>query len=171
MPFDKVRIHPTAIVSEQSSIGEGTSIWHFTHVRENVKIGKNCNIGQGVYIDFDVTLGDLCKVQNNAMLYHPAQLGKGVFVGPGVILTNDMYPRAVDATGNSNSTWEPSQTIIGDFASLGAGSIILPGIKIGKYALIGAGSVVTKDVPENALVIGSPARQIGTVDKNGKTLK
>lgn len=163
MPHDNVRIHPSAEVSPQAVIGAGTSIWHQAQVRERANIGKNCIIGKGAYIDFDVTLGDHCKLQNGVFVYHPATIGAGVFLGPGVIVTNDKFPRAVnvDMTLKTNADWEVSPISIGDGAAIGAGSVLLPGINVGMWAMVGAGSVVTKDVPAYGLVVGNPARLIG----------
>ncbi|MCI0395875.1 MAG: N-acetyltransferase [Chloroflexi bacterium] len=167
-----VRIHPTAEVSAEAVIGEGTSIWHQAQVRERARIGRNCILGKGVYVDFDVTLGDNCKLQNGVSVYHPATVEDGVFLGPGVIVTNDRRPRAVnpDMSLKSDADWEVSPVWIGQGAAIGAGSVLLPGVKVGRWAMVGAGSVVTKDVPDYALVLGSPARQAGYVCPCGTTL-
>jgi acetyltransferase-like isoleucine patch superfamily enzyme len=167
-----VYIHPTAEVSEAAEIGEGTKIWHQVQVRERTKIGKNCILGKGAYIDFDVTLGDNCKLQNGVYIYHPATVGDGVFFGPGVIVTNDKMPRAVnsDLTLKTNDDWEISPIRVETGAAIGAGSVLLPGIAVGKWAMVGAGAVVTKDVPDFGLVVGNPARLIGYVCKCGSRL-
>lgn len=159
-PRASVTIHPTADVSVDADIGEGTRVWHQAQVRENTRIGRDCIIGKGVYVDFDVILGDNCKIQNGAFVYHPAELEDGVFIGPGVILTNDLYPRAinVDGTLKAADDWVPSKTRIGRGAAVGAGAVILPGITIGEFATIGSGAVVTRDVPAYILVVGNPAR-------------
>ncbi len=167
-----VRIHHTAEVSDQANIGAGTSIWHQAQIRERTHIGQNCILGKGVYVDFDVTLGDNCKLQNNVFVYHPAAVGDGVFLGPGVIITNDKRPRAVnpDMSLKIDSDWEVAPIEIGDGAAIGAGSVIVAGVKIGRWAMVGAGSVVTKDVPDHGLVYGNPARLAGYVCPCGTKL-
>jgi UDP-2-acetamido-3-amino-2,3-dideoxy-glucuronate N-acetyltransferase len=159
-------IHETAIVEEGAQLGEGTRIWHFAHVRKGAKIGKNGNIGKDVYIDTDVIIGDNCKIQNFASLYHGLTVGNNVFIGPHVCFTNDLYPRA--------SIWNDERlvnTIVKDGASIGANSTIIAGITIGVSAMVGAGSVVTKDVPHHALVFGNPARIHGFVCECGMKLE
>lgn len=158
-----VRIHPTADVSNEADIGEGTSIWHESQVRERADIGKNCILGKGVYIDFDVRLGDNCKIQNRSSIYHGTTLADGVFVGPHVIFTNDKRPRAInpDGTIKSDNDWEVGPIHVERGASLGAGSIVLPGVNIGEFALVGSGAVLTRSVPAHGIVVGNPARQVG----------
>ena len=158
-------IHESAIV-EDAEIGEGTKIWHFVHVRKGAKIGKNCNIGKGVYIDTNVEVGDNCKIQNFATVYQGVTIGNDVFVGPHVCFTNDIYPRA--AIWNEDKIVE---TLVKDGASISANATIIAGITIGKYAMIGAGAVVTKDVPDFALVVGNPAKVVGTVDEKGNVTR
>ena len=158
-------IHETAVV-EDAKIGDGTKIWHFVHVRKGAKIGKNCNIGKGVYIDTNVEVGDNCKIQNFASVYQGVKIGNNVFVGPHVCFTNDVYPRA--------DIWNEEklvETLVKDGASISANATIIAGITIGKYAMIGAGAVVTKDVPDFALVVGNPAKVVGTVDKEGNVTR
>jgi len=165
----EVKIHPTANVSSEAEIGEGTSIWHNAQVRERAKIGRDCILGKDVYVDFDVTIGDKCKLQNGVYLYHPAVIEDGVFLGPGVIVTNDKRPRAVnsDLSQKTADDWQASSVLIGEGAAVGAGSVLLPRIHIGPWAMIGAGSVVTRDVPAHGLVLGNPARLIGYVCRCG----
>ena len=157
-------IHPTAIV-ETESIGEGTRIWHFVHVREKARIGRNCNIGKSVYIDEEVTIGNNVKIQNFATIYKGVVIEDDVFVGPAVIFTNDLYPRAF--------IWgeeKVERTVVRRGASIGANSTIVCGTEIGKYAMIGAGSVVTKSIPPHALVYGNPAKLRGFVCYCGRKL-
>lgn len=158
-------IHETAEVSKEAKIGTNTKIWHYCQIRENAEIGENCILAKGVYIDFGVKIGNNCKIQNRASIYHGTVVEDGVFVGPHVVITNDKNPRAINFDGSlkSNKDWEEKGARIKKGASIGAGSIILPGITIGKFALVGAGSIVTKDVPDFALVYGNPAELKGYV--------
>lgn len=167
------RIVASADVSPEAQIGEGCSIWHLAQVREEAVLGQNCIIGRGAYIGTGVHLGDNCKVQNYALVYEPARLGQGVFIGPAVVLTNDTYPRAVNPDGSqkSASDWEATGVEIGDGAAIGARSVCVAPVKIGAWALVAAGSVVTKDVPDYALVAGVPARRIGWVGRAGVRLE
>jgi acetyltransferase-like isoleucine patch superfamily enzyme len=166
-------IHHTAEVSADAQIGEGTQVWHQAHVREGASLGRNCIVGKGVYIDFGVQIGDNCKLQNGAMVYHGVELQDGVFVGPCAILSNDRFPRAInpDGTLKEDADWRVGHTLVKRGASLGAGSIVLPGLTIGAFALVGAGSVVTKDVPDMGLVIGNPSRLAGYVCRCGRRLQ
>ncbi len=163
-------IHPTAEVSSLAQVGDNTHIWHQAQVREYAIIGNNCNIGKGVYIDFEVTIGNNCKIQNGCFVYHGSNLEDGVFLGPAVILTNDKNPRAInpDGTLKSEADWQTSTINIKRGASLGAGSIILPGVTVGEFALVGAGAIVTKDVPAYGLVVGNPAQLVGKVNNAGE---
>ncbi|MCB8953590.1 MAG: N-acetyltransferase [Ardenticatenales bacterium] len=172
MSHQNVRIHPTADVSSQAEIGAGTVIWHQAQVRERAIIGGNCILGKGVYVDFDVHLGDHCKLQNGVFVYHPAVVEAGVFLGPGVIVTNDKRPRAVnpDMTLKTDADWEVLPVWIGTGASVGAGAVLLPGVRIGRWAMVGAGSIVTRDVPDYGLVLGNPARLVGYVCPCGARL-
>jgi acetyltransferase-like isoleucine patch superfamily enzyme len=165
-------IHPTAEISRLASIGSGTFIWNNCQVREYASIGSESILGKDVYVDFNVKIGDHVKIQNGVLIYHGTLIESGVFVGPGVIFTNDKQPRAINPDGSlkSSSDWEVGSIHVCYGASIGAGAIILPNITIGQYAMIGAGSVVTRDVPDHALVIGNPARQIGYVCKCGRKL-
>jgi len=156
------RIHPTADVSAQATIGEGTQIWHWVQVREGARIGRSCKIGKDVYIDVDVVLGDGCKVQNFATIYKGVTIGSRVFVGPHVCFTNDLYPRA------DSTDWRIIPTRVEDGASIGANATVLCGVTIGRSAMVAAGAVVTKDVPAHALVAGVPARLVGWVCDCGR---
>lgn len=155
-------VHPSADVSPQAVIGEGTYIWQHTQVRERARIGRNCILGKGVYIDCDVVLGDNCKLQNGVYVYHPATIEEGVFLGPGAIVTNDRRPRAVnpDMSLKMDADWEACPVWIGRGASVGANSVLLPGVRVGRWAMTGAGAIVTKDVPDYGLVVGNPARLV-----------
>jgi UDP-2-acetamido-3-amino-2,3-dideoxy-glucuronate N-acetyltransferase len=166
------RIHPTAEVSPQAIVGEGTSIWNQAQVRERAHIGKSCIIGKNVYVDFDVIIGDRVKIQNNALLYHGVTIEDGVFIGPAVCLTNDRFPRAVTPDGllKSDSDWEVGTILIQEGASVGARAVVLPGITIGPWAMVAAGAVVTRDVPAHGLVAGVPARLVGYVCRCGRRL-
>jgi UDP-2-acetamido-3-amino-2,3-dideoxy-glucuronate N-acetyltransferase len=164
-----LQIHPTADVANSAQIGDGTVIWHYAQVREDCLVGENVVIGRGVYVGNGVRIGPNSKIQNYALLYEPALLEAGVFVGPGTILTNDEYPRAVnpDGTQKKLSDWDPVGVTIREGASIGAGSICIAPIEIGKWSLVAAGSTVTKDVPAFALVAGVPAKRIHWVGKAG----
>jgi acetyltransferase-like isoleucine patch superfamily enzyme len=161
-----VFIHPTAVVSERAFIGEGTKIWHHTHVREGVSIGKRCILGKGVYVDTNVVIGDACKIQNYACVYQGVTLKDHVFIGPHVVFTNDKYPRS-ELWGTERLT----TTIVEEGASIGANATVVCGIIIGKYAMVGAGTVVTRDVPDHGFVLGNPAVLKGYVCVCGHPLE
>ena len=165
-------VHPSAIVGTDVEIGDGTSVWHLVQIREGARLGRDCIIGRGAYIGSGVVLGDSCKVQNFALVYEPARVGCGVFVGPAAVLTNDQYPRAVngDMSRKSAADWEPVGVTIGDGASIGARAVCVAPVTIGRWALVAAGAVVVKDVPDFALVAGSPARWLRWVGKAGVPL-
>ena len=170
MDRDQPFIHPTAEVSLQADIGPGTRIWHQAQVRERARLGANCIVGKGAYVDFDVSIGSNVKLQNGVFVYHGVTVEDGVFLGPGVILTNDKLPRAInpDGTLKSDADWEVSPTLNKRGASIGARAVVLPGVTIGEFSLVGAGSVVTRDVPDHGLVYGNPAHLHGYVCKGGR---
>jgi acetyltransferase-like isoleucine patch superfamily enzyme len=173
MPRNPPRVQPSADVADSAVLGDGTSVWHLAQVRENAVLGAGCVIGRGAYVGSGVTMGDNCKVQNYALVYEPAALGRGVFIGPAVVLTNDTYPRAVavDGTLKSAADWDAVGVTIGDGAAIGARSVCVAPVRIGQWALVAAGSVVTKDVPAHALVAGVPATRIGWVGRAGRRLE
>ena len=167
-----IRIHSTAEVSPEAIVGEGTTIWHHAQVRENVRLGRNCVIGKGVYLDFGVCLGDNVKIQNYVSVYHGVTIEDGAFVGPHVCFTNDLRPRAVkpDGTLKRSSDWMVCETLVRTGASIGAHAAIICGVTIGRWAMIGAGAVVTSDVPDCGLVYGNPARLHGFVCPCGEKM-
>jgi UDP-2-acetamido-3-amino-2,3-dideoxy-glucuronate N-acetyltransferase len=165
--------HASADIDEHAIVSPTAKIWHLAQIRENASIGNNVVVGRGAYIGSGVKVGENSKIQNHALVYEPAILGRGVFIGPSVVLTNDKNPRAVSPEGNLKSPhdWSPVGVIIGDGASIGAHSVCIAPIRIGEWAMVAAGSVVTRDVPAYALVAGNPARQIGWVGESGVKLK
>ena len=167
-----VRIVDSADVAADAEIGEGSSIWHLAQVREQARLGRNCIVGRGAYIGTGVVMGDNCKVQNYALVYEPAVLGDGVFIGPAVVLTNDTYPRAINADGSLKSSrdWDAVGVTIGRGASIGARATCVAPVSIGQWATVAAGAVVVKDVRDYALVAGVPARQLGWVGEAGLPL-
>ena len=160
----KVFVHSSAEVSKRAEIGDGTFVWNEAQVREGARIGKLCRIGKSVYIDKNVIIGHGCKIQNFATLYDGVVIGNGVFIGPHVCFTNDVRPRA------ASTDWKIIPTKVNDGASIGANATILCGITIGRNAMVGAGAVVTRDVPDNGLVVGNPAKIVGFVCTKGHTL-
>jgi len=159
-------VHPTSVVNPDSSIGEGTKVWHYSHIMEGVQMGRDCVLGQNVFVGRNVVLGNNVKVQNNVSLYEGVQLEDAVFCGPSMVFTNVINPRSEISKKN-----EFQPTLVQKGATLGANSTILCGNEIGKYALVGAGAVVTKDVPDYGLVVGNPGRLVGWVCQCGVKLE
>jgi len=157
--------HPSAVIDEGCAIGEGTRIWHFSHIMPGCVIGKNCNIGQNVVISPEVVLGNNVKIQNNVSIYTGVTCDDDVFLGPSMVFTNVTNPRS--AVNRKN---QYAKTHVGKGASIGANATIVCGHNIGKFAFIGAGAVVTKNVPDYALVLGNPARQTGWMSEFGHKL-
>ena len=160
--------HPTSIIDSGAIIGDDTSIWLYSHICSGTKIGKKCNIGQSVFIDNNTNIGDHCKIQNNVNVYYGVTLEDYVFCGPSMTFTNVKIPRCLYPRDKEGPYYLPTHVSYG--ASLGAHSVVVCGIKIGRHAMIGSGSVVTKDVPDYALMVGNPARQIGWVCECGHRL-
>ncbi len=158
--------HELAVVDEGCKIGPGTKIWHFTHIMPNCAIGENCNIGQNCVISPDVVLGNNVKIQNNVSVYTGVVCEDDVFLGPSMVFTNVINPRS-----GVNRRGQYTKTIVKKGASIGANATIVCGHDIGRFAFIGAGAVVTKEVPDYALVVGNPAKQIGWMSEYGHRLK
>ena len=167
------RILPSADLDDDVRIGDGSSIWHLAQVRGGAEIGENVIVGRGAYIGSGVHVGDNCKIQNYALVYEPAHLEDGVFVGPAAVLTNDTFPRAVNPDGTSKSAhdWEPVGVTLKRGSSVGARAVCVAPVTIGEWATVAAGSVVTRDVPAYAMVAGVPARRIKWVGRSGFPLE
>ncbi len=166
------RIAGSADIDERAVIGAGTTVWHLAQVREDARVGQDCIIGRGAYIGPGVSIGDRCKLQNHALVYEPATLEDGVFVGPAAVLTNDDYPRAVNPDGSLKSAadWDAVGVNVKQGASIGARAVCVAPLTVGCWALVAAGAVVVRDVPDHALVVGVPARQVGWVGRAGVPL-
>ena len=163
--METYKAHETVVIDPGCTIGDGTRIWHFSHIMPGCSIGRNCNIGQNVVISPQVVLGDNVKVQNNVSVYTGVTCGDDVFLGPSCVFTNVVNPRSAVSRKD-----QYLKTHVGKGASIGANATIVCGHTIGEYAMIGAGAVVTKDIPPYALVVGNPSRQIGWVSEYGHRL-
>ena len=157
--------HPSAIVDEGATLGDGSKVWHFAHVSPGARIGDGCSLGQGVYVGNDVLIGHRVKIQNNVSVYDAVTLEDEVFCGPSMVFTNVMNPRAAVVRKN-----EYRRTLVRRGATLGANCTIVCGTTVGEYAFVGAGAVVSRDVPAFALVVGVPARRIGWMSRHGERL-
>jgi len=164
--MNNYQVHPTAVIDEGVMIGNGTKIWHFSHIMSGATLGENCTIGQNVLIAPQVVLGNNVKVQNNVSVYTGVVCEDDVFLGPSCVFTNVINPRSFISRME-----EFRSTLVKKGATIGANATIICGVTIGEYAMIGAGAVVTKDVPDYALIVGNPGKQIGWVDKEGNTVK
>jgi UDP-2-acetamido-3-amino-2,3-dideoxy-glucuronate N-acetyltransferase len=165
-------ISSSADVAYDAVIPESAKVWHLAQVREGAALGDNAIVGRGAYIGAGVQIGANSKIQNYALVYEPAHIGSGVFIGPAAVLTNDRSPRAVNPDGSEKdaSQWESVGVIVEDGASIGARAVCVAPVRIGAWAMVAAGAVVTKDVAPHALVIGVPARQVAWVNRLGQRL-
>ncbi|WP_297626916.1 acyltransferase [Nocardioides sp.] len=165
-------VAPTASIEDGARVGPGAQVWDQCVVRTGAEVGADTILGRGVYVGPGARIGERCKVQNQALVYEPAVLEDGVFIGPAVVLTNDTYPRAVTPDGRLKGAedWEAVGVTVREGAAVGARAVCVAPVTIGRWASVGAGSVVTRDVPDHALVVGSPARQVGWVGRSGVPL-
>lgn len=168
-----VSIADSADVAENAVIGNGSKVWHLAQVREDAVLGANCIVSRGAYIGSGVVVGDNVKIQNFALIYEPARIEDGVFVGPAAVFTNDHFPRSVNPDGSlkSGHDWEPVGVTILEGASIGAQAVCVAPVTVGRWALVAAGSTVIRDVPDFALVVGVPACRVGWVGRAGVQLQ
>lgn len=165
LPNVTTTIHPSAIVDEGAVLGEDCRVWHFVHISGGARIGARCSFGQNVFVGNDVSIGDNARVQNNVSIYDAVTLEDDVFCGPSMVFTNVYNPRAA-----VSRKAEYRRTLVRQGATLGANCTIVCGSTIGRYAFVGAGAVVNRDVPDFALMVGVPARQIGWMSRHGERL-
>ncbi|MDC4232631.1 acetyltransferase [Actinomyces sp. B33] len=165
-------IEQSADVDPTAVVGSRTRVWHLAQIRQGARIGDDCVIGRGAYIGAGVSVGAASKIQNHALVYEPADLGPGVFIGPAAVLTNDRFPRAAnpDLTVKTGRDWQRVGVVVREGASVGARAVCVAPVTIGRWALVAAGAVVTRDVPDFALVAGAPARRVGWVGRAGVPL-
>lgn len=163
----------SADVANSVVMGNGSRIWHLAQVREDAVLGRDCIVGRGAYVGSGVVIGDNVKIQNYALVYEPARVEDGAFVGPAAILTNDHYPRSVnpDGTLKSGHDWEPVGVTVLQGASIGARAVCVAPVTVGRWSMIAAGATVIRDVPDFALVVGVPARRVGWVGRAGVPLQ
>ena len=168
-----VRIQPTAQVDPSAEVGDGSAVWDLAQIREEASLGRSCVVGRGAYVGPGVRIGDNVKLQNYALVYEPAEVGDGAFIGPAAVFTNDHRPRSVDPEGKQKrgGDWHAVGVTVGEGASIGARAVCVAPVRIGRWAMVGAGAVVTTDVPDFALVVGVPARRIGWVGRAGERLE
>lgn len=165
-------IHDSADVDPRAEVGERTLVWHLAQIREEARVGTDCVIGRGAYVGPGVVVGDRCKIQNHALVYEPAVLEDGAFVGPAAVFTNDYFPRAVTPEGELKRAehWKAVAVTVREGASIGARAVCVAPVTVGRWAMVAAGAVVIRDVPDHALVVGVPARRIGWVGHAGVPL-
>jgi len=165
-------VDPAAQVAQDATLGDGTKVWGLAQIREGAVLGADCIVGRGAYVGAGVQIGDRVKIQNLALVYEPAVLESGVFIGPAVVLTNDHFPRAVTPSGEAAaaSDWEAVGVTVREGASIGARAVCVAPVTIGRWAMVGAGATVTEDVPDHALVVGAPARFLRWVGRAGRPL-
>lgn len=172
VPRMNLHIEMTADVDDSAELGGGTRVWHLAQIREDAVIGRNCTIGRGAYIGRGVRVGDNVKIQNYALVYEPAILADGTFIGPAAVLTNDPRPRAIkpDGSPKRSGDWQPTGVQVEEGASIGAQAVCVAPVKIGRWSLVAAGAVVVAEVSDFTLVAGNPARVVGWIGKTGERL-
>lgn len=163
--FAEYFAHETAVIDQPAQIGKGTKVWHFSHIMPGAVLGEGCNLGQNVFVAAGVVLGNNVKVQNNVSLYEGVVCENDVFLGPSMVFTNVLNPRS-----QVNRRGEYAPTLVKQGVTIGANATIVCGVTLGKFAFVGAGAVVTRDLPDYALVVGNPARQIGWMSEHGERL-